>query len=231
VSKEDRVVRLSAMRKIISQRMCESLNTTAQFTLTSEMDVDGLNDFVKDCRDAGNKIKIMHVLMKVCASLLDEHELLNAQIKDNQLVYFGAKNIGVAVALDEGLIVPNVKNVDDKTLLETAQAYDELIPRARTRRISPEEMSGGTFTISNLGMAGIDGFTPIINIPESAILGVGRTNERLVLNDDGSLSKKHTIVFSLTVDHRIVDGYNGAMFLKALAEVLNDKARIAEICG
>lgn len=216
---EKRVEPLSKMRRIISQRMCESLTQTAQFTLTREMDVDAVLDYIRKRKEAGRPVKFMHVLMKATASVLMEHPRLNASIKDDTLVYHDGVNMGVAVALEDGLLVPVVPDVDAKSLEEIAAAYEELVPRARIGRLRGTEMSGGTFTISNLGMIGIDAFTPIVNYPESAILGVGRTNERVYL-DEGAVKTKKTIVFSLSMDHRLVDGYVGAQFLDALAQTL-----------
>lgn len=214
--------RLTTMRKVIAQRMCESLTMTAQFTLTREIEVDALMEYIRQQKEAGKNLKLMHVLAKAIASLLKEHEMLNASIQENALVYHDTVNVGVAVALPGGLLVPVVKGVDSSSLEEVAANYEALVAKARTGRIPYEDLSGGTFTISNLGMAGIDAFTPIVNYPEAAILGVGRTKDTPVRAADDALLWKKTVVFSLTMDHRIVDGYTGALFLKALAETLSD---------
>ncbi|MBQ3132495.1 MAG: 2-oxo acid dehydrogenase subunit E2 [Clostridia bacterium] len=222
-----RSVPLTTMRRIISERMSASLTNTAQFTLTSEINVDALMEFIRQQKEAGKSVKFMHVLVKVVASLLKEHEMLNASIQDNKLVYHDYVNMGVAVALKAGLLVPVVKDVTALSLEEVGERYEALVPKARTGRIPVEDISGGTFTISNLGMAGIDAFTPIVNYPEAAILGVGRTTDRLDMDEQGNVYRKKVIVFSLTVDHRIVDGYVGAQFLAALAETLADMDKLA----
>lgn len=221
-----RTKRLTSMRKVIAQRMCESLTQTAQFTLTREMDVDVLLEYIQEQKDAGQKVKLMHVLIKATASLLKEHEMLNASIDGTNLLLHDTVNMGVAVALPGGLLVPVVRDADTHTVTEIGKSYEALVAKARTGRIPLDEMSGATFTISNLGMAGIDGFTPIVNYPEAGILGVGRTNQRLYLDENGTVRTKRTIVFSLTVDHRVVDGYTGAQFLASLADVLSDKEKL-----
>lgn len=217
---------LTTMRRIISERMTASLTNTAQFTLTSEINVDVLMEYIHQQKEAGKPAKFMHILVKVVASLLKEHEILNASIKDQKLIYHDYVNMGVAVALKAGLMVPVVKNVNELSLAEVGEKYETLVAKARTGRIPVDDISGGTFTISNLGMAGIDAFTPIVNYPEAAILGVGRTVDRLDMDEQGTVYRKKVIVFSLTVDHRIVDGYVGAQFLAALADTLSDMDKL-----
>lgn len=226
-----RTVPLTSMRRVIGDRMCASLEKTAQFTLTSEMEVDVLLDFIQQRKEAGKPVKFMHVLAKVVATLLKEHEMLNASIQEKTLVYHDTVNMGVAVALPGGLLVPVVKDVDTLSLEEVGERYEVLVAKARTGRIPVSDMSGGTFTISNLGMAGIDAFTPVVNYPEAAILGVGRTVERLALDENYVLYRKKVITFSLTMDHRIVDGYVGAQFLMALAGTLSDMEKLIQAVG
>lgn len=223
---EDRDVRLSSMRRVIANRMCASLNQTAQYTLSREIQIDALLDYLGEQKEAGKNYKFMHVLIKVCATLLGEHEKLNATIIDKTLRYHGSVNMGVAVALADGLVVPVIKGVDDMSVDQIAEAYTDVIPRAKSGRLSADAISGGTFTISNLGMVGIDAFTPVINYPEAAILGVGRTNDRAAFGENDAIEHRKTVIFSLTLDHRIVDGYVGALFLEALAQTLGDKGKI-----
>ena len=226
----ERAIPLSKMRRIISERMCASLMQTAQFTLTREIEVDTLLAYIQQQKEAGGSIKFMHVLIKVVSSMLKDHMLLNASIAENKLVYHDTVNMGIAVALTEGdgLLVPVLKDTDTRSLSEIAEAYGALIPKAQTGKLSYEDMSGGTFTISNLGMAGIDAFTPIVNYPEAAILGVGRINDRVILNDHGVPERRKTVMFSLTVDHSIVDGSVGAQFLASLADTLSDMEKLCE---
>lgn len=226
-----RSVPLTPMRRVIGERMCASLEKTAQFTLTSEMEVDVLLDFIQQRKEAGKPVKFMHVLTKVVATLLKEHEMLNASIQEKSLIFHDTVNMGVAVALPGGLLVPVVKDVDSLSLEEVGERYEALVAKARTGRIPVADMSGGTFTISNLGMAGIDAFTPVVNYPEAAILGVGRTVERLALDENDVLYRKKVITFSLTMDHRIVDGYVGAQFLVALANTLSNMEKLCQAVG
>ena len=225
MAREDREVRLSPMRRTIAERMCSSLNQTAQYTLTREIEIDGMLTYINEQKAAGKGYKFMHVLIKVCATLLQEHEKLNATIVEKLLHYYGAVNMGVAVAVKEGLVVPVIKGVDDMSVDQIVEAYSAIVPKAKSGKLTIEDMSGGTFTISNLGMAGIDAFTPVVNYPEAAILGVGRTNERVVFGADDKLERRKTVIFSLTLDHRIVDGYVGAMFLESLAQTLGDQEK------
>ena len=224
----ERALPLSKMRRIISQRMCMSLTQTAQFTLTREIEADTLLVYIQQQKEAGRPIKFMHVLIKVVSNMLTDHVLLNASITENELIYHDTVNMGVAVALTEGdgLLVPVLKNTDTRSLSDIAEAYGALIPKAQKGRLSYEDMSEGTFTISNLGMVGIDAFTPIVNYPEAAILGVGRIGDRVVLNDHGVPERRKTVMFSLTVDHRVVDGYVGACFLASLADTLSDARKL-----
>jgi pyruvate dehydrogenase E2 component (dihydrolipoamide acetyltransferase) len=229
MGENDITVSLSKMRKIIGERMCASLNRTAQFTLTREICVDTMLDFIARQKDKGLQVKFMHVLIKVIAEILGGHKILNASITDDSLVYHGVVNMGVAVALPEGLMVPVLKNADTKSMIQIAQEYEALIPKAKTGKLSYNDMSEGTFTVSNLGMVGIDAFTPIVNHPEAAILGVGRIAERVILDEKDIPRHSKSIIFSLTVDHRIVDGYTGALFLQDLAETLTDTERLESV--
>lgn len=225
----DITIPLSKMRRIISERMCSSLNQTAQFTLTREICVDTLLDFIALHKNDGQKVKLMHFLIKVVAEILQERKILNASITENGLIYHGDVNIGVAVALPEGLLVPVLKSVDKKSILEIKNEYEVLIQKAKTGKLPYNDMSEGTFTVSNLGMAGIDAFTPIVNHPEAAVLGVGRAAERVILDEKNVPKRSKTIVFSLTVDHRIVDGFAGALFLQDLAEILTDTGKLESV--
>ena len=206
--------------------MCESLEKTAQFTMTREIEIEAVLEYIRQRKKTGQSVKFMHVLIKVVASILKEHERLNASVTEELIIYHGAVNMGIAVALPDGLLVPVLKNVDTSSLDEIARDYDLVIPKAQTGKLSHAEMSEGTFTISNLGMAGIDAFTPVVNYPESAVLGVGRINDRVVLNDNNFPERRKAIIFSLTVDHRIIDGYTGALFLTSLADTLINMGKL-----
>jgi len=224
---EDVSIPPSQMRQVIKRRMMESLSTTAQFTLISETDVTGMTGIYDHCK---NRFKATYtdILIKAVAVTLKTYPVLNSTItgsgsSEEKLLYKSGVHIGVATALasgKEGLLVPVISNADTKSLAEIAAETKELIPRARLGKLTFDEMSGGTFTISNLGTLGIDGFTPVINLPESAILGIGRIKEVYARAGEKEFWQK-VMVLSLTVDHRIIDGYVGAEFLKALSDLLS----------
>lgn len=212
------VIPLAGMRGAIARRMVESLREAAQLTLVSEVDV---TELVK--RRAALKpqldLSYTDLIVKAVALTLPDHPRLNAWLIDEQIQVQPAIHLGVAVALEDGLVVPVVRNADRQSLSELAREIQRLAQTARTNTLPPAQLSGSTFTITNLGMYGIDAFTPIINPPEVAILGVGRIDERLVRRD-GDLLWRQVITLSLTIDHRAVDGAPGAAFLQALARRL-----------
>jgi pyruvate dehydrogenase E2 component (dihydrolipoamide acetyltransferase) len=165
------------------------------------------------------------LVVKAVALALKEHPRVNAWIEGEQIRLVQAIHIGVAVALDEGLIVPVVRDVDRKSLREIAQETRRLALRAREGSLTREEVMGSTFSVTNLGMYGIDAFTPIINPPESAILGVGRINEKLVHVSRGA-EWQHVMTLSLTFDHRAVDGAPAAAFLQSIGKHLEHPAAL-----
>jgi len=212
---------LTIMRRVIATRMSESLATAAQYTLTREVSADGLMDVAGEYKQKGQAIGVTDILVKLCAEALAKHPMLNATLREDGVFLHPCVNIGVAVALEQGLLVPVVHNADALSLAGIAARTKELIPKARKGKLSSAEMSGGTFTISNLGTNGIDVFTPVINLPEVAILGVGRVREIAVREADG-IGWARVMILSLTVDHRVVDGSVGAAFLETMACMLSD---------
>jgi len=220
------VIPLSPMREVIAKRMVESLQTMAQVTLMTKAVVDGLVDIRDEIlKERGLRVTYTHLLVKIVATLLRKHPLLNATLEGDKIKVLDEINIGIAVAIDHGLIVPVIKSADKKSLEEIAKEADELARRAREGALTPDEVSGGTFTITNLGMYNVDCFTPIINPPEVAILGVGRIyKEPVVIGDE--LKIANVMCLSLTFDHRVIDGHTAAMFLKDLADVLSSKEKL-----
>jgi pyruvate dehydrogenase E2 component (dihydrolipoamide acetyltransferase) len=221
-----RVIPLSGMRGAIARRMLQSLQTSAQLTLVSEADV---TELVKQREALTRPIDISYtdLLIKAAALALRKHPRLNATVTGEEIHLLADINIGVAVALDDGLVVPVVRNADGKPLTAIAHEVAEFVQRARSGKLTMAEITGGTFTVTNLGSFGIDSFTPILNPPEAAILGVGRIVERLSRRDS-DLVWRQTMVLSLTVDHRAVDGAPAAAFLQTLRECLE---RPADIIG
>lgn len=209
---------LSPMRKIIARRMTESLQNTAQLTLVAEADVTELVAY-REKRKQEFAVTYTDLIVQAAARALAQHPLLNARLVGDELQLFQDCNIGIAVARDAGLIVPVLHAVNKKTLREISDESKELAERARSNRLADADLAGGTFTITNLGKYGIDAFTPILNPPEVAILGVGRIAERAVRENERVVWKQ-LLTLSLTIDHRAVDGAPGAAFLQALTQML-----------
>jgi len=207
------------MRKKIAARMFESLQSTAQLTITTEADVTDMVHRRARLRE-GEPITFNDLLVHAVAGALREHPRMNATVEAEAIRLESEVNVGVAVALDEGLIVPVIRQADRKSAVEIARESRALAEKARAATLSVDEVSGGTFTVSNLGMFGVDAFTPIIDLPQVAILGVGRVRETPVVID-GEIAIRHTMVLSLTFDHRAVDGAPAAAFLQSVVKNLN----------
>lgn len=223
-------VEFSPLRRIIAERMVESLKIAAQVTLMVEAVVDGLVEFRRVEgptleREHGIKVTYTDILVKIVASLLKKHPILNSSLKEDYIEVYEDVNVGVAVALDHGLIVPVVKNADKKSLIEISGEIKELAEKARTGTLTFDDVTGGTFTISNLGMYGVDSFTPIINTPQTAILGVGRIVLKPVIRGD-VVDRANIAWLSLTFDHRVMDGHTAALFLQDLSKILRSLGEV-----
>ncbi len=216
------------MRQAIAEQMVHSLQTMAQITLMTKVDVTELKSTREALRVRWDlKVSYTDLLVKAVAVALDDHPLLGAKLvpENDEIVMPDEINVGVAVALEDGLIVPVVRNVDRMTVPEIGARIKELAQRARENTLDVDEVTGAAFTVTNLGMYGVDGFTPVINPPEVAILGVGRITEELALVN-GQIAARSKMVLSLTIDHRIVDGAPGAAFLQTLMHILEHPALI-----
>ena len=219
---------VTQMRRIIGERMLLSVNTIPAVSYFADVDMGTLNDlraaYNERLAKQNVKISVNDILMKLCAKLLLEYPMVNASVetdasgKTSAFLLHDSVNIGFAVALKGGLLVPNVKDVQLKSLTQIAQERAILVEKSRTGGLEPDQMTGGTFTISNLGMMGVDSFTPIVNPPEAAILGVGTTTDRAVVRG-GSVVVRPIATFCLTADHRLVDGADAAEFLAKLKEL------------
>ncbi|MEL7648969.1 MAG: dihydrolipoamide acetyltransferase family protein [Sedimentibacter sp.] len=221
---KDVVKPLTNMRKVIAKRMQQSKNTAPHVTLTTEVNVDktiALRSKL-NAKNADVRFSYTDILVKMCATALRNYPKLNASITEDSMILHDKVNIGVAVALEDGLIVPVVKDADRKGLKAITKEAKDLINKARTNTLSPDEMAGATFTISNLGSYDIDGFTPVINLPEAAILGVGRIVKKPIVNENDEIVPASMMVLSLSFDHRVVDGAQAAEFLKAIKGYLED---------
>jgi len=216
---------LRGMRKVIAERMHKSLQGSAQLTITTEIDVTQLIDRRQEVQREFNAT-YTDFIVQACAHALKQHPRMNAALDGDTIRLQEQINVGVAVALDEGLIVPVIHNADKKALKEIAQETRALAEKARAGKLTLEEVSGGTFTVSNLGMYGVDSFTPILNTPQTGILGVGRIVEKPVVYRS-EITKRSTIVLSLTFDHRVIDGAPAGAFLQTVADLLAHGNRIS----
>ena len=215
-----KVIGLTQMRKTISKRLVESSTSSALVTLFSEFD---LNEFVQEYKtiSSESQVKLTYTdfFVKLVAQLLPSHALLNASLVDDEIRVFEDVNIGLATSVEDGLVVPVVVQANKKSLLEIARISRDLVERARAGKLTESDMAGGTFTISNLGMSKIDGFTPILNPPQSGLLAIGRIRDKpMAVN--GGLFVRPAATFSLSFDHRIIDGAAAAKFLDDLDAAL-----------
>ena len=219
------VIAMDGIRGIIAERMTLSLQTNASVTLHTEVDATGfveLRGMLNDKLQAREvSITYTDLLVKVVANALREHPRLNATLTDEGIHLLPEINIGVAVALEDGLVVPVVRNADKARLSEISTQVKDFAERARGNQLTPGELQGGTFTITNLGNFGVDAFTPIINPPESAILGVGRILKKPVVHNDEIIIRS-MLTLSLTFDHRVVDGAPAAQFLQTVSGYIQD---------
>jgi pyruvate dehydrogenase E2 component (dihydrolipoamide acetyltransferase) len=217
------------IRKVIARRLTESKQTVPHFYLRRAIDAEGLKTFRAQINEqlssTGVKISFNDLIVKACATALKLHPEVNTSWINDTLVQHHRINVGVAVAVDAGLVVPVLHDTDKATLSEISTRTRELAGKARDNKLKPQEMSGGTFSVSNLGMFGMDSFSAVINPPEAAILAVGAMRPEAVVVD-GEVAVRNRIALELSVDHRAVDGAVGAAFLKELAEILEEPMRI-----
>ncbi|MGB5987222.1 MAG: 2-oxo acid dehydrogenase subunit E2 [Desulfobacterales bacterium] len=220
------VIPMEGMRKIIADNMLASLRNAAQLTVFVEFDatqMKALRDKIRTKYRDDETVKISFndiIAYGVCRALQD-HPLMNSALADEGIELFEHIHLGIAVALPNGLVVPNVKNAHQKTLLELGAEIRRLAGKARGNGLTMDDIQGGTFTISNVSMLGVDGFTPILNPPEVGILGVGRAVEKPAVVA-GEICIRTMMTLSLTFDHRIVDGAPANRFLRTLADYLED---------
>jgi pyruvate dehydrogenase E2 component (dihydrolipoamide acetyltransferase) len=215
-------VPLSPMRKTIAKRLVQSIGPIPTFYLTTEVDMERAHEAREALLATGDgKFSFNDLIVRAAASALRQHPWVNAWWMDDRVRQWRDIHVGVAVAVEDGLITPVVRHADRKTLREIGAEVRELAGRAREKRLAPEEYTGATFSVSNLGMFGIDEFTAVINPPEAAILAVGRIEPKPVVVD-GVVVVRRRLRLTLSCDHRVVDGATGAAFLKTLAGMLEN---------
>jgi len=212
----------SQMRKVIAKRLSESKFSAPHYYLNVELDMSETIVFRKQCNAIPDtKISFNDIIIKACAVALRNNPSVNSQWFDDRIRYNNFVNIGVAVGVEDGLIVPVLKNTDKMSVAEISKSVKEMAALARDKKLTPEMMQGSTFTISNLGMFGIESFTSIINSPNSVILSVGAIIEKPVVKD-GEVVVGNTMKLTLACDHRVVDGLTGAKFLQALKPLIEN---------
>jgi len=219
-------VRVSQMRKTIAKRLSESKFTAPHFYLTMEIDMGRSVDARKQLNEISPvKISFNDLVIKAAAVALKQHPKVNASWLGDTIRYHHEIHIGMAVAVEEGLLVPVIRNADAKGLSKIAEQSKDFATRARNRELEPSEWAGNTFTVSNLGMFGIEEFTAIINPPDACILAIGGIKKIPVVKDD-EIVVGHRMKVTLSCDHRVVDGATGAAFLVTLKELLEDPMRM-----
>ena len=216
---------VTQMRKVIARRLGESKFTAPHFYLTVEIDMGRAIDARKDLKANDIRVSFNDFVVKACASALRKHPAINSSWDGDTITVHQDINIGVAVAVPDGLLVPVINNADQKSMSYINQEVRTLAGKAREKKLQPAEMSGNTFTISNLGMFGIEEFTAIINSPDSCILAVGSIVEKPVVKN-GQIVVGNIMKVTLSCDHRVVDGASGAQFLQTLRAMLENPVRM-----
>jgi pyruvate dehydrogenase E2 component (dihydrolipoamide acetyltransferase) len=214
---------LTQIRKTIARRLSESIGPIPTFYLTGEYDLGRVEDMRKAMTSLGEefKVSVNDVLLKAVATALAQHPEVNAHWLGDRIRMFNRVHLGVAVATDDGLIVPVVFDADQKSMRQISAEVKELARLARERRLKPEQYTGSTFSVSNLGMYGIDQFTAIINPPETGILAVGRAEDKAVVVG-GELVVRKRLRLTMSCDHRAIDGAVGARFLQTLGRMIEN---------
>ncbi len=220
---KEELVPMNGMRKAIAKNMLNSHMTSPTVTANLSVDMSAMKAYREQLKAKEIKVSYTDLLVKFVAKALTEYPLLNCSVEDNKIRYKHYVNMGVAVALDNGLVVPNVTDADKKSLTEISAEVKELAKLAREGGLPMEKLRGGTFTITNLGMYGVESFTPIINQPEVAILGVTTMEDRAVVRG-GEIVIRPMMTLSLTFDHRVVDGSVAAEFLQRVKTLLENPA-------
>jgi pyruvate dehydrogenase E2 component (dihydrolipoamide acetyltransferase) len=218
-------VELSTMRQTIARRLIQSKAPVPHFYLTIDIGMDRVWEARQAFREEQSPITINDIIIKAAASALRRHPELNASFAGDHLRRHGRIHIGVAVAVEDGLVTPVIRDADRKTLEEISAEARLLVERSRARRLQPDEYTGATFSVSNLGMMGIEAFSAIINPPEAAVLAVGAVRQVPVV-DNGAIKAAYRMKATLSVDHRVADGAVGARFLQTLQRLLENPVLI-----
>jgi pyruvate dehydrogenase E2 component (dihydrolipoamide acetyltransferase) len=219
------IIPLTPMRRIVGQRMTQSKQSAPHFYISMDIDMSAVSEARTNWKEKGasNVPSINDFILQACARALKDFPSLNSTFTEQGIKLHADISIGMAVALDEGLVVPVIRNADRLSLTDLAKQSRELADKAQKKKLFPLDYEGGTFTVSNLGMLGVDSFTAIINPPQCAILAVGRVAPRVVA-DDGMFAIKPVMTATLSADHRVVDGAIAARFLQEVKSLLEKSA-------
>ncbi|MFN2167546.1 MAG: dihydrolipoamide acetyltransferase family protein, partial [Anaerolineae bacterium] len=216
---------LKGVRRIVSEGMARSVHTTARVTLFREVDAGQIAHARERFIAQGVSVSYNDLLIQICAVALREFPEANARLGDGEIEHLDRVNVGLAVDTERGLLVPVVHDADRLTLPQIAAETARLVAAARSGRIAPDDLSGGTFTVTNLGMFGVEGFTPVINLPECCILGVGQiVRKPVVIDERDTIAVRPTMTLSLVFDHRVIDGAPAARFLDRIAQLVEEPA-------
>ncbi len=223
----DTIAKLSGMRKVVAERMLQSHTEIPPVTQNTKVDVTALMKFRKSLIEtAGKKFSVNDLILKATAKVLRAHPEVLVSYDNGQVIQRAHVNLGMAVALDAGLIVPVICDADKMGLDELAAKAKDLATRAKENKLTTDEYKGSTFSVSNLGMFGIETFTPIVNQPDAGILGVCAIQDELVMDDEGNISKHQVMRLSFTYDHRLIDGAVAAKFIMDLRDLLQSPMNI-----
>jgi pyruvate dehydrogenase E2 component (dihydrolipoamide acetyltransferase) len=214
------------MRKTIAKRLAESKFTAPHFYLTKEIRRDAVMDARKRMNEySESKISVNDLVVKAAALALKKHPNVNSSWLGDKIRRNHHVHIGVAVAVEDGLLVPVVRFADSKSLSQIGTEVKDLAGKAKNKELQPKDWEGNTFTISNLGMFGIDEFTAIVNPPDACILAIGGSKETVIV-ENGKMKPGHVMKVTLSCDHRVVDGVTGAKFLQTFQELLEEPVRL-----
>lgn len=210
------------LRKTIGERMSESLRRSPQGTMTTRADMTEILKLKKQLEEKGQKISITDIIVKIIGLAIEKNPILNASVEGDEILLYKSINMGVAMGTDNALFVPVVHHVEEKTVFQIAAELKELGLKIKENRLSSADISGGTFTINNMGMFDVDIVTAIINPPEAAILAIGATRREVMAEEDGTTSVKPLTTLSLTADHAVMDGIPVFKFFKDIKEIMKN---------
>lgn len=225
VRPEPQVVPISTMRKVIGQRMTEVKPGVPHFYLTVDVEMDAAMKIREEAKAIESKVSVNDIIVKAAAIALNRYPKINVSLQGDHILQYATADVGIAVALEEGLITPIIRDADLKGLSAISAEARDLAERARKRALKPDEYTGGSLTVSNLGMYGIDQFVAVINPPQAAILAVGSVADKPVVRDGQILVRKMMTV-TLSGDHRVIDGAIGAEYLRELKALLEHPMRL-----